>query len=140
MYNCTINLTRTHALGMSRLWFHNITNNSIDPMERILDGNSEIGADVMSDLSYLICSRLSFRSSAVKNLIFPVQSVCALFSELPSYISTVINSKGMRPGIYLPVYLFMRCTINLTRTHALGMSILRFRNITNNNRPHGTYI
>ena len=68
-------------------------------MERMLDGYSVIGADVMSDLGYLICSRLSSRSSPVTNLI----------------------EKFSRKNLFSLLPFMYNCTINLTRTHALGM-------------------
>ena len=39
-------------------------------MVPILDGSSEIGAHVLSDLSYVICRRHLFRSKVVKNVLF----------------------------------------------------------------------
>ena len=60
-------------------------------MVLILDGYSEIGAQVRSDLGYLICLRHLFKSRTVTNLkeshIF--LHTCAKCSELPSNISTM---------------------------------------------------
>ena len=61
-------------------------------MVLILDGNSEIGAHLSSNLCYLICVRHLFRSRAVTNLInnrFDVIHTCVIRSELPSDISTM---------------------------------------------------
>ena len=58
----------------------------------ILDGNSEIGAHMLSDLEYLICSRHLFTSRIVTNQIrikinFP--HTCIACSELPSNTSAM---------------------------------------------------
>ena len=62
-------------------------------MVLILDGNSEIGAHVWSNLCYLICLRHLIRSKTVTNLIFPIfLHACATCSKLPSDISNMDGS------------------------------------------------
>ena len=63
----------------------------------ILDGNPEIGANVRSNLSYLICSRHLIRSRNVTDRIFFSPKItiflhaCDTCSELPSNISTIVH-------------------------------------------------
>ena len=87
-------------------------------MERILDGSLEIGADVMSDLGYLICSRLSFRSSAVSNQIFFCsERVRIIFwVTISSYISTMINCKGVE-AVYISCRLPFYALYNQSNTY-----------------------
>ena len=65
-------------------------------MEPVLDGNSEIGAHVKSNLYYLTCCRHLIRSMIVTNLIFVLRKdifafhVRAICAELPSNISTLV--------------------------------------------------
>ena len=63
-------------------------------MVLVLDGTSEKVAHVRSIICYLICFRQLIRSlvganriSSPNRLIFP--HVCAKYSELPSYVSTM---------------------------------------------------
>ena len=56
-------------------------------MVLILDGDSEIGSHVISNIWYLICSRHLIRSRAVANrILFLLKDLfpCAIYSELPS--------------------------------------------------------
>ena len=58
-------------------------------MVLILDGNSDIGALVWSNIFYLSCLRYLIRTRTVKNLFFPLRTpssllACAACSELPS--------------------------------------------------------
>ena len=70
-------------------------------MALILDGISEIGANVGRNLSYLICLRHLIRSRAITNWIFSPNMhiflhACAICSELPSYIGTMCPRKLYR--------------------------------------------
>ena len=62
-----------------------------------LDGSSEIGAHVRSNLCYLICLRALERSTAFTEVIFSSEkkiffsSACATYSEIPSSISTMFS-------------------------------------------------
>ena len=63
-------------------------------MMLLLDGNSEIGAHLRSDIVNLICSMHLIRSRAVSNLKFIPEKpfflhTCAICFELPSNISTI---------------------------------------------------
>ena len=63
-------------------------------MVLILDGNSEIGAHVWSDIGYSIRLSHLFSARAITNLI--LLHTCATCSELPSNISTmVLSGKSM---------------------------------------------
>ena len=55
-----------------------------------LDGNSEIGAHVRNNLCYLICVRHLIRPEQAQKPI--LLSACAIYSELPSNISTMIST------------------------------------------------
>ena len=65
-------------------------------MALMLDGNSEIVANVRNNISFAICLRHSIRSKAVTNCVFfslrrPIfLHACATGSELPSMISTFL--------------------------------------------------
>ena len=66
-------------------------------MVLIIDGNAEIGAQVGSNLCYLICLKHLIISRAVTNRIFsPKRTIflhaCPTCSELPSYIGSVLQS------------------------------------------------
>ena len=63
-------------------------------MVLMLDGNSEIRAQVRNNLCYLICLMHLIRSRAVTDLIlFFLLHMCATFSELLSNIITMIVLK-----------------------------------------------
>ena len=63
----------------------------------MLDGNSEIGAHVRSNLWYLTCVRLLISSRAGTNRVFLpeliIHHACATLNELPSNISTMQYNK-----------------------------------------------
>ena len=58
-----------------------------------LDGNSELGTNVRSDLGYFICLRHLFRSRAVqvgkKSDPISFHSYLVICSKIPSHISTM---------------------------------------------------
>ena len=68
-------------------------------MVLILDGHSDIGARVRSNLCYLICLGHLVRSRAFTNLFFLLRKdivflhACAICSELPSNMSTTMYSQ-----------------------------------------------
>ena len=70
----------------------------VPSMLLVLDGYSEIGAHIGSNLCYLICSWLMIRSREVTNRIFVILKdgfsihTCATYSELPYNIVTLLPS------------------------------------------------
>ena len=75
----------------------------------VLDGNSEIGEHV--NLCYLICLRHLIISRAVKNCIFSSEitnffHACASYSELPTNISTMDNTRKRMIGLNLGVNIY----------------------------------
>ena len=80
-------------------------------MVLILDGNSEIGSHVRSNLCCLICLRHLIRSRTLTNRIFFSQKIticfhaCATCYELPSNISNMATSKVLciKPLHLLPL-------------------------------------
>ena len=65
-----------------------------------LDGNSEIGAHVMSNICYLICLRHLINSRAFTNRIFFIRNYLfsptrAMWFELPSYTSTMAQTESL---------------------------------------------
>ena len=64
----------------------------------ILDGKSEIGPHVGSNLCYLICIRHLIRSKAVINLIFFFSKKAFLHSKLPSNVSIMDKNDSTPPS------------------------------------------
>ena len=71
----------------------------IHAMVLILDGNSEIGAPVWSEIGNLICLRHLRRLNAGSNLKFICAQMCATSSDLPPSIRTLLVCYiGLRSG------------------------------------------
>ena len=72
-------------------------------MVRLLDGDSEKGEHVRSNLCYLICLRHLIGLRAVTNriFIFPIFHACVICSELPSNISSITEEhRGEKLQLY----------------------------------------
>ena len=74
-------------------------------MVLILDGNLETGAQIRSNVCYLICLRHLIRSRAVTNRVYltPKEPIF-LCSELPSDISTMTRAGEGIPGVLLLIF------------------------------------
>ena len=86
-------LTRMAGRATTRI----LINKSFVSMVLILDGNSEHCAQMLSKWGISICLRRSGTSKESSNPSFPRKRLillhtCALCSELPSYISTIVES------------------------------------------------
>ena len=76
--------------------------NSVNPINfivLIVDGISEVGTHVWSDLGYLNCLRHLFRSTEVTKKRPHLRHTCAASSDLPSYICTMINIKPVNSNV-----------------------------------------
>ena len=83
-----------------RLWWtrwENAAPRILEPMVLLLDGNSEIGAHVRSNLFYLIWLKTFDQlENSHKSDIFSLERpifLCATWSELPPNISNMVDSK-----------------------------------------------
>ena len=77
-----------------------------EPVVLILDGNSEIGGQVRSNLCYLICLRHLIRSEQSHiGFLFRKKDTdlhdCAACSELPSNISSMILTRDLETCIFI---------------------------------------